>query len=478
VGATLKSFKIFVKKWLAVNLTPLVNKDFTVEAWLNDTDYPLWRKDELRREWENKKGRTPSKYVSVGERQGDFINKAFVKCETYPCYKFPRSINSRTDLFKCYTGPVFKRIEEEVFKHPSFIKHIPVKDRPQYIFDKMAGHNRYYVTDYTSFEASFVPEIMKACEMQLYKHMLVNNPKAYRVIKEALTGENISKFRHYSTLVPGVRMSGDMCTSLGNGFTNLMLFTFFAERNGGRAHGIVEGDDGLIASTVPITKADFEELGFIIKMEEHASLYDTSFCGMNLSSELTSMVDPIKTLLNFGWSHSPLAQGGAKLRRSLMKAKALSLLYENPRCPVVTILGLKALELAGNVKPRFHGDVWERQIEKESVEFKEHTHNEINKGISEQIRADFAIRYGISIPLQKEWEKIICSSKCGFVCYTGLLDLVHSDTLDYFRKYVMHNWMVESAPVLGHYDTSYKLIPHKTKRLRKAGWMGAIRMPK
>ncbi len=43
-----KEFREFVRKWIRTNLKPLArDSDTSVEHWLDKTNYPLWRKQEL-----------------------------------------------------------------------------------------------------------------------------------------------------------------------------------------------------------------------------------------------------------------------------------------------------------------------------------------------------------------------------------------------------------------------------------------------
>lgn len=81
-------------------------------------------------------------------------------------------INSRTDEFKTLTGPTFKLIEKQVFANPWFIKNVPVRERCDYIVERLYKPGmKYYSSDYTSFEALFTPEIMRVVERELYHYM-------------------------------------------------------------------------------------------------------------------------------------------------------------------------------------------------------------------------------------------------------------------------------------------------------------------
>jgi len=174
------------------------------ESWLETTNYPEWRKDELRRANES--------FESVPLNPEDYECKSFVKDECYPTYKNARAINSRSDRFKAYSGPLFKAVERELFKMPWFIKKVPIPDRPRFIVENICELSRNYsTTDYTVFEASFMTEFMKLCEFKLYSHCLGHESEK---LIEAMGGDNICRFKTYTVRVQGKRMSGEMATCL------------------------------------------------------------------------------------------------------------------------------------------------------------------------------------------------------------------------------------------------------------------------
>jgi hypothetical protein len=123
----------------------------------------------------------------------------------------------------------------------------------------------YQVTDYSSFEAHFTAEIMKLVEFQLYRHCtntLPIGPKFMSLCEEAFTGINRLNSKAFMILIEATRMSGEMNTSLGNGFFNMMVTLFLASRRQSEGphpvtmekfidnyfhhvKGVFEGDDGL-----------------------------------------------------------------------------------------------------------------------------------------------------------------------------------------------------------------------------------------
>jgi hypothetical protein len=358
-----------VRKWLRINLTPIAHDaDVSVETWLAKcANYTEARREELFVKW-SELGRDVD--------EDDYCCSSFVKREEYPCYKEARLINSRSDVFKCMTGPYFRLIEEELYKLPYFIKHVPVPERPEYISNMLQGSGTFVATDHTAFEAHISTNLMLACEMQLYRYMLRDLPGGREVlghIRYALTGVQQCEFVSGCVNVVGARMSGDMCTSLGNGFTNLMAFLYCAHRHSlGReatVTGVVEGDDGLfLCKGFLPTAGDFAELGLKIKIETHEQLETASFCGLIFHKEVRqNIADPIDRILSSGWSLSNLRFSTPATMLELSRGKALSLAYELPGCPMVQAMCRWLLRATNNASPKFGGmhgrhDWWSEQL--------------------------------------------------------------------------------------------------------------------
>jgi hypothetical protein len=339
----------FVDEWLRKNLVPLdPATDVTVETWLSRTNYPKWRREELLTKWYKMATAWEKRYWAV---------KSFMKLETYLEWKYARAINSRTDEFKCSVGPIFKAIEEALYKHPAFIKHVPVAERPRYITEMLYRESGVYLqSDYTAFEALFSKEVMEKVEFKLYEYMtskLPGGPEFMRLVRTVLGGLNWCEFRDFIVTVVGTRMSGEMCTSLGNGFANLMFMLFMLHKKGCTdVAGVVEGDDGLfVCRGTPPTGKDFEDLGLIIKLETYSNLAEASFCGMVFDPEdKLTVMDPREVLASFGWASGRYARSGKKTLSALLRCKALSLAHQYPGCPVITALSRYGLRVTRHVK--------------------------------------------------------------------------------------------------------------------------------
>jgi hypothetical protein len=282
--------------------------------------------------------------------------KSFMKDETYIDWKYARGINARSDEFKCIVGPIFRLIEERLYEHPAFIKHVPVADRARYITEMLErAMATYLVSDYTAFESLFVRQIMEQVEFRLYEYMTSRLPEGrdfMAVVREVLGGENTCQYKNFQVIVEATRMSGEMCTSLGNGFANLMFMLFVLEKSGCRdVLGVVEGDDGLFVTNGRPDETLFTRLGLRIKLETHSSLADASFCGMVFAPEdQLVVVNPLEVLAEFGWASATYWHSGDKTLRALLRCKALSLAHQYPGCPVISELAWYGLRVTRDVR--------------------------------------------------------------------------------------------------------------------------------
>lgn len=326
------------------------NYDFSASAWVVKTHYPQWRILDLLK-------LVPDIPLFLNREffRSYGICKAFIKLESYAngtvyewgCYKPPRIISSRTDHVKVAIGPLIKAIEEQVYKLPYFIKHVPVPDRPNYIRDHVETEGcRYLSSDFTSFECGFTQKFMDACEFALYRYMLSKNPVQLQnliAFQKASTGINCLQMGDVTCFMRARRQSGEMTTSLGNGYSNLAMTAFFLRKHLDIAdmRCVVEGDDGLYA--IPSNLAEkvsprhYEKLGFMIKNSWSDTVNEASFCGLVYDDvDRINITDPIQQILNIGWSMgSENIRSTDKRLADLLAAKTYSLAYEYSGCPIV-----------------------------------------------------------------------------------------------------------------------------------------------
>lgn len=356
----LKKFHAFVKKEVRrLPKASLQNDRDMFEDWIAETPYPEKRKADLRNCFEELRGGFPSK------RACQKVN-GFIKSEFYLSFKNARMINSRSDAFKVFAGPLIKKVEKIVYSQPQFIKHTPVPERPAKVAALKRAGLRVFNTDYTAFESHFVKVIMKICECELYSHVL-SNSAGVQLFIQTVTGVNMISTRSgFKARVTARRMSGEMSTSLGNGFTNWCLAKFLAQLKGGHIDGFVEGDDGIFVTDVELTADDFKKLGFTIKIVEVDDPSEASFCGIVTGTSNQIIRDPRKFMAGFGWTQS-FINAGARVMDELQRAKALSTVYETPHCPIVGVFARQALKLTRHVHPRFVEDGYHRTPDEVAV---------------------------------------------------------------------------------------------------------------
>jgi len=414
--ALLSQFRTFVLKWCSKHVKPIIPMSF--DEWLEKTSYNEQRKDQLR------SARASDLYCRPSLRQCSRI-KTFVKNESYPEYKHARMINSRCDSFKAWSGPIFKTIENQVYHSvPEFIKHYSVPDRAGVISAMKKSGMRYFATDFTAYESHFVPNFLLSCECLLYSHCLKYFPDDAEFLTRVISGVNRMSTRSgFRASCNGRRMSGDMCTSLGNGFANLMLVKFLAKIKHTKVSGFVEGDDGLFACNFPLEKRDYEQLGFTIKIEEISDPTTASFCGLIFSEDGDVIRDPIEFSTCFFWTQSFIG-ARQQIMYELLRAKALSAAYETPNCPVVGALVRYALSVTADCAARFVYDGY-HEVPKDTISIKEFSP-------SYRTRVLMQHKFGISVSQQLELESKLLAGDLS--CLQSLP--FHRDHWHYSLRYV------------------------------------------
>jgi len=388
----LSEFKEFVQQTLDKYYPKNIDV-MSFEEWLQSTTYNEERKNTLR-----------DIYIrNNGEISGNASSRVDThsKIEAYTEYKHIRLINSRTDEFKVAVGPMCKGIDKVVFSTEVdgwlwFIKNVPINERAQKIDDLVNFGMQYGAKDYTSFEASIGIELMRSCECLLYKHLY---GKRADVLINAVAGVNKMKMKNgVKASVLGRRMSGEMTTSSGNGFTNMMVLRFLAHKRGGMIRGYVEGDDSIYLCTQDIPDSDFTKLGLISRGQIVDDPREASFCGNIFSDSHEIIKDPIRSISKFAWTSS-FINAGPKIMDELLRAKCLSIKYETPQCPILSALATYGLNVTRGVQPRFVNDGY-HQCPPDEFELPEFNPQFSTRLLYEKL-------YGITIKEQLEVESAI-----------------------------------------------------------------------
>jgi hypothetical protein len=421
----------FVQLWCRRNLKPLESVP-KFEDWILDAPYSAARKEELVRVWDDC-GRRPQwkKWRTI---------KSFVKDETYEIYKAWRLINSRVDSAKCFYGPIVAAMSKQIFSLKWFVKNIPVAGRPLALSRIQRPGATYYYTDYTSYEAHFTSEAMAIFQQVMVKYMIQNLPARYQRAQmkfqtDILAGRSICLFKDMMVKVDATRMSGEMDTSLSNGFANLMLFLFACKQRGIKdehIQGFVEGDDGLFSILVdnPPTKEDFEEYGFSIKIGGTKLFNEASFCGQVYDiDDMCVITDITDALARVGWSNKRYVMASEKTRLQLLRARGFSLAYQYNGCPVLGALGRRILWLTRHVEIEQRivdsMDWWDKEKYLQALNLPEFR----IPGLSTRNLVDKL--YGVSVHQQLLWEAEIGVAELGPLCLSSFPEkLVWQDYVD------------------------------------------------
>lgn len=368
------------------------------EDWLLNSNYSAKRREFLRKS---------GLKVMNGEvtKSRLYSCKSFIKREFYCELKEPRIINSRSDFFKAVAGPYIHAIEKLVYDE-HFIKHMHPDEVAQKMSDLAIGYDLFYETDYSSFEGSFTLDFQKHVELALFKHCLANYPEAVSIIEGAYSRNHL-QYQDVACSFEGSRMSGDMWTSLANGFSNYCICQFMMYKSGSRGNFLVEGDDGYIACTRPIDFNIAAQLGFKLKVEPKHNHRDISFCSLHVSDGRI-IPDVRRTLNHYGMccqlKIANIYQGKSKRSqrrfKQFKKSKALSLLAVGRGVPIIQELALHILRLHKVKTDQRYIDWWERTFfdlknlkpEPVTIETRRYVAHEFNIPVDLQLEIETAIR--------------------------------------------------------------------------------------
>lgn len=343
----------FIERHLKCCIIPS-DADLSVEKWLEGTSYPAFRKAML----------LSISQEYVGLKIKDFVVDSHCKYESYNEPKMFRGIYSRSDKFKTEFGPICAFIGKIFFNLVWFVKYLDSdqkRDRMKELFD--TDLVKVFSNDFTSFEATFTKLLMQIeCYFLLFCCQNLPNVEVIRVWLERIKlGKNFLKFKAFVCELEAKRYSGEMDTSLGNSFFNLMFVCFLLHKSGHPERFYVrdfppqiEGDDCLGAFIHPLDGDLLLRLGAKAKLEFFDSFSEASFCGMVFTGSSNNIVrDPIPCILDFGYVHYRYLNMSNKTRLALIRAKGLSLLYMYPGCPILRSLALFALRITCDISDKF-----------------------------------------------------------------------------------------------------------------------------
>lgn len=417
--------------------------DVSVEHWLEESNYPEWRKAELRL--------VNEQWIKTGRYKHEWKNivGSFGKDEQYSDYKHLRTINARDDIGKVLLGPFIHAMEKFVFQTASFVKKIPVEKRFEYLKKQLdvPGRDAQY-TDHTAYESVFSSQVVEAVTLPHYRHMWARHPMGLeflRMYRDVTMNGHTLRGKFYVLRGCQTECSGEMDTSykngLGNKFSNEMAnaMSVMAEQaqklvmwalvsdaeiadyiekseievtlnpdgtkvDGARHNFVCEGDDGVESAHTKTEAEAFSRLGFTVKMIVAKDIEGNDFCCVNgsLDDPACTITDPMKVLGHFGWfgqTHID-ARRGRKL--ALLRARAASLKAMYPNGPIVGALADYVLRMTTHVDMRSFVER-ERRVGKWKMDRYREGLEAVWSGVRDTkpvLRVVVESRYGITVPHQ------------------------------------------------------------------------------
>lgn len=353
--------------------------------------------------------------------------KGFIKVEFYNGYKPPRGIYSRLDMAKVLFGPWVRVLEDVLYAFPEYVKNVAAKDLAQHVEDHLGVRDRYYVVDATSWESSMTNDIL----VGIWGYLLswVGMPEE---IIAAIAGVNRIKWKSGSSEIRGRTMSGEMDTSVRNGFINWMLCRFACMYAGDhKARVIVEGDDCLIGTSAILTEDIFRDLGFDVEIKSAGSPGELGFCQYYWDEDRTQLLSPFY-MLKVGWSDKYRLGMPDRIATSLYLAKLMSMSYYAPKCPIFWKLMDNEGQKRKGQKAWFYRDYWGMQTLKTlGIKVKDRGY--------QWIRVPFKLNPEVGEPSEKTRKK--------FEQIFGIsVDDQYRVERDLFKSEVLKDWLASNHP--------------------------------
>ena len=289
----------------------------------------------------------------------------------------------------------------------------------------------------------------------------LNCPVFDFLVHKVIGGTNMCEFKWFKVMVDAERMSGEMNTSLGNGFTNLMLLFAVHVFLGVSIDevfelidAIIEGDDALFRMICDrISAKIYRKFGFTIDLKIHDNINTASFCGMVYDVEDKRNVrDPIPYINDMFWFPRQYIQSSDNKLKSLLRCKALSGLYQYAGCPMIYPLCKRLVVLTEGIKEDdgiMKSDIYkyERYLMNKAYCDK---HPEIfNMTIGDNTRYMLEKLYNISIQDQLGFESWVTTMQFGDSLPDIFYSLSSEDAKDFYDRFsVIAN--VNSYPDLHH----------------------------
>lgn len=278
----------------------------------------------------------------------------FIKNEGYPSgVKPPRLIAFPQEGEKLIMSMAFYHIMYPLFSSGYCTKEIPEHERPRRIEERLGELPINYCTDYTSWECVPNKMIMQLGE-HLVEKMLVD-PAYYFIFDFIERGGTLSSKSGVKIRTSAVQYSGRYTTSLSNTIRNKLMMDAVSMYLGISYRGVFEGDDGLTSwpenMSVPQLQDALGRLGVVAEVKQVEARGSAGYCSTYWNEKYELIYDPIKVVATFPFSTSQLSSS-PKNAKPLIAAKAMSLAYRAPGCPIAWAIARRYIQPEGIMETR------------------------------------------------------------------------------------------------------------------------------
>jgi len=307
-------------------------------------------------------------------------------------------------------------VEEMVFHDWHFIKFVPNEDRPRFLEELFRGCD-VGSNDFSSFESLIYGAVMDACECELYRWLgRDTDPGFIEYVCGTLLDKQSQRSRNGFRASLYGRQSGDMCTSVGNGWTNLVIMSFCAFKMGwvewGRPiHGVFEGDDSAFKLGGEPERVNdlLARLGMRAKVVLGTTIGKADFLSTCWGPDLVPVRDFRKPYVFTPWIQ--VVEHRRDLLPGFLRAKGLSLAHEMAECPVLQAMSKFILRITAGEHARYlRPDAWwDRVIMGQSYGTSDVNPSllaRLQAPISWERRVFYARQFGVSVEAQLHLESL------------------------------------------------------------------------
>lgn len=289
--------------------------------------------------------------------------QVFIKNEFYPVgNKAPRLICFPQEGEKLIMTMAFFHILHPFFSSRYATKELPEHRRPYVIEERLKNTERKFVADYTSFECCANRDIMRHGEHRVLRRLVA--PEYHFVFPWIEAGGKLTHRSGVTIRTSAIQFSGRYTTSLSNSIRNKLFMDVVALDNGLRIDdyvGVYEGDDSLTGWPRQITQDRIErslaKIGVAAEIAEYENVGEAGYCSTYWNANMELVYEPIKALARFPFTSSQLAASKANYA-PLLAAKAMSMAYRAPGCPIVAAVVRRYISSTGYMETR---NEWERR---------------------------------------------------------------------------------------------------------------------